>query len=587
MLLLDFVRTTPSPRPSILLPRFHSGHLGFVPGTRVHVATPTVSSRRADMRTEVLVTPFQTTPDNAALVSVVLHDAVGVVQSLVKALSQLDVNIEVQESSSIDHLDLHRVGMIVDLGAENRALPDDTTSERVQDLYRDFAANVPIHSKRFLYLFDAIVAHCGDALWWHPYDGRRIPALYVRPLPRRAELNPSSVLLTASSDERHTQIRLPSEIAQHVRQRMAIAGRRPQELSYVFVSDTNDRTLRTFFLPEPLAQRLVHVGIHHTDMPGTLARVLDVVATAGFNIVTSLLRKYRRNTSVWEAILEYRSSDGLPPRPPQDRDQLPLWYREELLRWVHGKLAASPQLAQIAGCGVSIGPPLYPKASGGLDPKNRVRLSPSRPRPEDPPAPANGRLLELVEQRIDDLEKARTRPEYLDARGLLGTVARHRQRIRQRTLFLSYPSSAGKKFVDAYLRRALRPPEDPAYHLTQYQEPKPPEFQKQIIGLIRAADYFLAIWHPDEDDRGNYHSPVSISPWMYFEYGVARTLGKPLVVACHRALSEPERLVGNIGLIPYDDSDFATHAVPRIQEACAEIFEDHLEARYNDDPCDD
>src|ERR1700691_2023751 len=98
MLVLDFVRETSADSPSILLPRIHSGHLGFVPGTRAHVATPTVSSRPHDMRKEVIVTPFHTTPENTSLFSVVLHDAVCVVRSLVQALSRLYINIEVQES---------------------------------------------------------------------------------------------------------------------------------------------------------------------------------------------------------------------------------------------------------------------------------------------------------------------------------------------------------------------------------------------------------------------------------------------------------------------------------------------------------
>jgi predicted amino acid-binding ACT domain protein len=586
MLVLDFVRDTPADQPSILLPRIHSGHLGFVPGTRVHVATPAPASRPADMRTEVLVTPFHTTPENTALVSVVLHDAVGVVRSLVQALSWLNINIEVQESSSIDHLDLHRVGMIVDLGRE---LTDEDTPERVQQLYRAYAANVPIHSRRYIQLFDMIVAQCGDALWWHTYErGRRIPALYVRPLTRRDELNPSTVILNASKDKRHTEIKLPENVADHIRNRLASDGKVPARVSYIFVSDTNERALRTMFLPEDKVRRMVHVGLYHNDQAGTLARLLEVIAAAEFNIVTSLLRKHSERTSAWEAVLEYQGVDA-PPKKPSPRGRLPEWYRDKLIPWIHSKLLDSPEIHQIDGCSVSIGPPLYPPRYGGADPDNRMDLSSGSRRTEDPPRPTNATMIGLIDQRNTDVENSRLLPpDRDDAEKLLKTVASHRARVRQRTLFLSYPASC-RRLVEDYLRAALQPPRRPAYHLTQFQDSRPPDIQEQIINLIQAADYFLAIWHPDDDNAGQRVSPLRLSPWMFFEHGVAHALKKPTVVACHKGLdtANVRRLVGNAGMIMYTDANFAKDRVPVIQSSCQEVFRDDREALFNDDPPDE
>lgn len=584
MLVLDFVRETSADSPSILLPRIHSGHLGFVPGTRVHVATPTVSSRPHDMRTEVIVTPFHTTPENTALVSVVLHDAVGVVRSLVQALSRLYINIEVQESSSIDHLDLHRVGMIVDLGTELR---DEETPHRVQELYRPYSANLPIHSRRYLRLFDMIVAHCGDALWWHKYEGRLIPSLYVRPLTRRDELNPSDVILEASEDKRHTEIKLPDNVADHIRRRLDVDSTEGKRLSYIFVSDTNDRTLRTFFLPNAITERLVHVGIYHTDLPGTLTRVLDVVATAEFNIFTSLLRKHSKGTSVWEAVLEYRGVDR-PPSMPDRREDLPGWYCNELVPWIHEKMSISPQLQQIDGCNVAIGPPQYPLRYGGGQRDNLKTLSRRRKRTDNPPKPTNATVISLLEQRETDITGVERSPAEFDAaRSLLKTVALNRQRIRLRTLFLSYPKT-GAPLVDSYLRGELEPPQRPSYHLTQFQDARPPDIQRQIMDLIREADYFLAIWHPDEDEQGHRYQPARISPWMFFEYGVARSLHKPYVVACHEDLHaiDPYRLVGNTGLIMYNDANFASDKVSLIQQSCTDIYDDDHEALFNDERLD-
>jgi predicted amino acid-binding ACT domain protein len=583
MLVLDFVRQTAADQPSILLPRIHSGPLGFVPGTRVHVAIPTAtpifSSRSPEARTEVIVTPFHTTTANTALVSVVLHDAIGVVRSLVQALSHLNINIEVQESSSIDHLDLHRVGMIVDLGGE---LEEEETPQRVQEMYRPYAANVPIHSRRYLQLFDMIVARCGDALWWHKYEGRLIPALYVRPLTRRDELNPSSVVLESSADRRYTEIKIPDDIADHIRGQLDVGPDASRMLSYLFVADTNDRTLRTFFVPN--GERLVHVGFYHRDRAGTLARILEVLAAAEFNIFTSLLRKHSKTTSVWEVVLEYRGS-GAPPSKPTDRKRLPAWYRETLLPWLNAKLRASPEISQIDGCHVEIGPPRYPLRYGGEDNANRMALSRRRKRTEDSPRPTNSEIISMVEQRQSDIEGVnRSRPEVRSAKSLLMAVETHRERIRQRTLFLSYPSS-GSSLVDDYLRSVLEPPRKPFYHLTQFQESRPPDIQTQIIQLIRDADYFLAVWHPDDDETRHRIIPTRLSPWMFFEYGIARALNKPLVVACHEDLHavDPRRLVGNHGLIMYTDANFASEKVPLIAKTCVGIFNDQDEALFDDE----
>jgi predicted amino acid-binding ACT domain protein len=564
--------------PSILLPRIHSGPLGFVPGTRVHVAMPTVA-RPVDTRTEVIVTPFHTTPDNTALVSVVLHDAVGVVRSLVESLSRLNINIEVQESSSIDHLDLHRVGMIVDLGQE---LKEEDTPQRVQELYRPYAANVPIHSRRYLQLFDMIVARCGDALWWHKYEGRLIPALYVRPLTRRDELSPASVILESSGDRRHTEIKLPEEIAENVRRQLDITSEITRRLPYLFVSDTNDRTLRTFFLPS--TERIVHVGFYHRDRAGTLARILDVVAAAEFNIFTSLLRKHSKNTSVWEVVLEYHGTDSPPPKP-DNRKQLPSWYSHKLLPWLHEKLSASPQFSQIDGCNVELGPPRYPLRYGGDTPNTRTALSKKRKRPGDPPKPTNIEIISMVDQRSSDIDSVERPPAELRAASkLFEIVSTHRRRIGQRTLFLSYPQ-VGAHLVDDYLRHVLEPPRRPSYHLTQFQESRPPDIHSQIINLIGEADYFLAIWHPDEDDNGRCQPPT-LSPWMFFELGIALALGKRCVVACHGDLQsiDPRRLVGNEGLVMYSDANFASKQVPVIEDICTDIFDDNDECLFNYDP---
>lgn len=621
MLVLDFVRQTAAKKPSIRVPRIHAGHLGFLPGTRVFVSRPTTGSAHSGV--EVLVTPFETDTENTALISVVLHDAIGVVRSLVQALSWLNINIEVLESSSIDHLNLHRVGMIVDLSGMRK---DGETPMRVQDEYRPYAANVPLHSRRYLEIFDRIVAQCGDALWWHPYEeigGRPfIPSLYVRPLYRSAARNLSDLVLgePAADDTqtgRYTEIELPPSVRKHICDELCPGAESGDELSYVFVSDTNDRTLRACFLPRSVASRLVHVGLYHSDRAGTLGRVLDAVAAAQFNIVTSLLRKHSEGKSVWEAVLRYEGEDEQPPTMPASGDALPQWYRDELLPWVCGRLRASSRFRELNGCDVSIGPPRYPKRYGGDEEDNVLTLSEDDERTQDSPQITNQNILTLLDQRYRNLILAeRSPPEALAGGELIRTVALHRIRTERRTLFLSYPKTASK-YVSNYLWPELEPAKEwPTYLLTHLQEKRPlhpdpqwasiygdnplydlmqrrkqldaDDIQEEAVALIRDADYFLAIWHPEEDKEGHRYSLDRISPWMFFEYGVARALRKPCVIACHqqiKATLDPVRLVGLKNLVVYDDTDFAKK-VDEIRARCTITFDDTREALFNHDRLD-
>lgn len=569
MLVLDFVRTATQASPSILVPRFHSGHLGFVPKTNVHVGLPRPLPGQHERHTEVLVTAFDTSPGDLALISLTLRDTIGVVRSIVRAVSHLGINIEVLESSSVDHLDRHRIAMLADL-SEATVQSGVTPSRRIQYEYAPYATNVPIDDARLIALFDVIVAQSANKLvWQRTHNGRLLLELYIRPLPGRAMRNASQVALKASGDERHTEIKLPRQIREHITNRLAA----PFPHSYIFVSDTTERNLRAYFLPPSQAKQLVHVGVYHSDKPGTLARILDVLAAAEFNIITSLLRKYDKRKSVWEGVLEYKGHDGdSPPERPSDTADLSNWYRKSLLPWTHGKLKDSPLLKEMLGTAVALGPPLYPKSYGGLDPKIRRRLSASRATVQAPrltPLDIDGllaqRAADLTALAGDAADESDTN-EPTVTRNLIEVVTRHRQRLRKRTLFLSFPESV-KELVEDYLR-----PELTGYHVTQYQESHPGDVRHSVITLIHRSDYFLGVWHPD----GQSPAPrESLSPWLYFEYGVAFASGKPQVVAYHRGLPKTawKRLESDSGLIDYDEADFATRAVPRILDGCARMFE--------------
>jgi len=70
--------------------------------------------------------------------------------------------------------------------------------------------------------------------------------------------------------------------------------------------------------------------------------------------------------------------------------------------------------------------------------------------------------------------------------------------------------------------------------------------------MIRHADFFFAIWHPDKDRNGD------VSPWMPFEYGIARSLGKPHAMMAHRDIRREvkRRIDPSLSLVDYEDLTF-------------------------------
>jgi hypothetical protein len=83
------------------------------------------------------------------------------------------------------------------------------------------------------------------------------------------------------------------------------------------------------------------------------------------------------------------------------------------------------------------------------------------------------------------------------------------------------------------------------------------------LKLIRNADFFLGIWHP-EKERSN-----ELSPWMPFELGAAKAFGKPSKVIAHRDIPPhiKRRIMKDYALIEYDDSTFDA-AITDIIRAC-------------------
>jgi len=133
MIVLDYLKNCMS--SSIIVPPFHTGHLGFLPDTEVQAYLMAPHARGAT-NCEVLITPFQPSAGNMMELSCTMEDEPGVVGGVVDAASDLRINIVSLETSGIDHLNKHRLHMILDWSPSKyaRAFP---SSPNVQQHYRN------------------------------------------------------------------------------------------------------------------------------------------------------------------------------------------------------------------------------------------------------------------------------------------------------------------------------------------------------------------------------------------------------------------------------------------------------------------
>jgi MinD superfamily P-loop ATPase len=153
MLVLDYPKMTKD--GSITIPPFHTGHLGFVPETPVHMYLTHSQRKGAKEYSELLVTPFQRNVGEMLRLSCIMEDRPGVVERLIDAISDLNVNIVTEESASINHLNHHLVSMIVDLSSSYlpRSEPTETS---IRD-YGDYRGIVPLNDTRAVELFESIL----------------------------------------------------------------------------------------------------------------------------------------------------------------------------------------------------------------------------------------------------------------------------------------------------------------------------------------------------------------------------------------------------------------------------------------------
>lgn len=482
-----------------------------------------------------------------------MRDEVGVVERLVNAISELGLSIDVEESASMANLQRHSVTLI--LGLESLGASAANQSPPVaRGKYRDYAAYVPMHDSRCRLIFETVVRHCADVLAVRTSGLIHTLDISIRLLATHPRGRTGTATLVAAPGQ-NVRVQLPVQILKAVR-----AGRRPtsdDDLHYVFFSDTDDRSLRVFFLSAVVARSIYHVAIHHRDQPHALGTLLALTSAAKFNILTSLVRGGDTpGENVWEVVLEYRGDDAQPARPAVGDE--PDWLSTKALPWLREKLVeAVSERTRITAFNIELSQPTYPRPGVPLE---RVPLASA---PE-----SAGLLIRAAVDHDIQIERRRSQITKLPAadrsvrNAILNQIVVRREWPR---VFLAYTQSS-QRHADL-VRGTLGEHYDIVAREATAADPL------EASSEIGASDFFIGLWH---HNKHLLHGPNSFggSPWIHFQYGLAVAAGKPtLIVRPTDAdpMSWPDSLAGPQHIV-YTDLDFATATVAEIQQFCHDHF---------------
>lgn len=553
MLVLDYPRTMGADDNWLLVPPFHSGHLGFRPNTEVTLELLT-ESRSRTAYCELVVSPFSRPSVGTVALAAVMRDEVGAVERLVGAISELGLSINVEESASIAHLQRHSVSLI--LGLEALGAPPTRPSEPIaRVLYRDYAAYVPMHDSRCRLIFETVIRHCADILAVRPGGLRPTLDLSIRLLVGHPRGRTGTAKLVAAAD-RNVRLPLPVQILRAVR-----SAPRPTseaDLRYLFFSDTEDRSLRVFFLSARAAKSIYHVALHHRDQSHALGVLLSLTTAAKFNILTSLVRSGEKaGENVWEAVLEYRGDGEQPDRAPGGQPD-PDWFRTYALPWLRDRLVnVISDPSRVAPFDIELSQPTYPRPGVAIE---RLPLSGQRNGVGMFSAPAVDHEIQIERRRAQIATLPTADREIRLA--ILDQVVVRREWPR---IFLAYTPSSRRH------AELVRGSLGEHYEIVK-REASDCDHQ-EASREVASCDFFIGLWHHNKH-LVQGRDAFGGSPWIHFQYGLAVAAGKPtLIVRSTDAdpTSWPDSLAGPHH-IEYTDLDFATLTLGDIQQFCADHF---------------
>lgn len=545
-MILDYKRISKDGK--IIVPPFHTGHLGFVHNTDVYV---TLLSTPQDLQShcEIIVTPFSTNFSTLSHLRCIMDDRPGVVYKLIEAVASLGINISGKESSAINSLGQHVVELVLDWGTSS-ILTNEETPPAIVSKFNLLSLRIPIHLKHFFTLYQAIMIRCGDVITIDHDYGIPLPSLTITPFGGTSPNGGTTREAKITRDEAnlnkfHMEFKVPDSLLYNIRRKTHFVEN-DEPLPYIISSESNSRCLRVFFPHKNLQEKILHIAFNHADTPGALLSITRVLADKNFNILTGLLRKKDKNRSGYELILEYKGDD-IP--------KTALASHEGLLNWVTDLINTSDEdtLALLSEYAVTIGLPEYPKRKISLTHKQVINPSSFKPSSKE-------KLNEskLIAQCIADLTKNNSIKKEIKTERLklLNLLAEGID--RKPIIFMSYPEST--KSHANLLKDAINKEFPDHFKIEDYQERNLEPIKMHVLKLIRECDFFLGIWHHESEFR---EGGANVSPWMPFEYGIAVSAGKETAIIYSDKLSKEliKRIEGEKSNVSYSDLYFSSETI--------------------------
>lgn len=546
MLVLDYlrhVRTGEDDNPYLVVPPFHTGILGFPPGTKVF-SNLTVSKigRPEETACEILISPFTQQLGRMFHLEVLLADEKGVILRVLKAINALGLNIVKQESTIINTDRHHFVQFILDWSTS-----EDHNRHKRSSLPSDLARfatlhdRIPIEDARYLDLYEQIMVRCADVVVVDSAFEKPLPSVYIRPFcNRRFEANERVEVKKAppTSEAPGQRYDVRIDVTQHTLERIRQNTGFGEEdrIPYVLASYGLHRTLRVFFPTRSMAERSVRLAFYHRDLPGALLEFCRLLERADLNIWNTLVRKIDENAAIFEVLASYEGPDAEVREPlPEDRQarrererRMTSWAAKTLARTIR----EDGSFERLRVYAPRLSTPLYPRflawdayfyfeetASGKVTRKkvDRGVLEDPLPR-EDPPSKSSEAddhdrdVLEDVAR--GDVPARGARPNEMSPRRALALAVMARRQHPHSRVFLSYPKHA--RSHAACVRERLS--DCFVCEVVEYQDPDFADITRRATNLILGSDYFIGIWHHESLSGALDHT---VSPWMPFEYGVA------------------------------------------------------------------
>lgn len=549
MLIVDKIYKEKLNAGTFLVPPFHTGHLGLIPGTHAK-AVLLNQSEDIELGCEICVTPYDRDTRNLFTIECTLMDKPGAVCSFLEAVASMGVNVVSLESASIDSMSKHSISLLLDWST-SPTKTQKATPTNVQNIFFPLlGSTIPINDFRYLILLQRVILFCESYLVWGETDakGFSIPSIRILPISesrfwqKQADTKICSPQKKSLLQNSGVEITIGPQVSEFVERHTGYQD--DEEKTYLLTSQTDNKTLRIFVPSKDYRKKIVHLAFSHFDYPGALHCIAKIVADAGFNILSSLVRAKEDNRNLWELIIQTDFD-----LPSSYEKAATLVYKKVLIQAKNNNVKTILRNNE-----VELSPPMYPP---------HLHFKPKPMYENTVTKNLKSSIVRNAEEfradRVAELEISRgIEPIRWLTFNLLDEDLTGHSKPR---VFLSYPKTASS--LAKYVKEKL----DQSFEVHELQDAAHLEITKEARNRIRHCHYFIGLWHPDNPNDVN---DLSMSPWLLFEYGVATEANKPAHVLVHDRLKKSVmgRIKGDFAVGVYNETDFTKEPLSNLVDGC-------------------